>query len=192
MFFTEYTDMLKHTIDKIDCNEIQELYAAIEKVRNSGKRLIVLGNGGSAAAASHWVCDFGKGINTDNSKRLKIIAPSDNSAVFSALGNDFGYDTTFSEQIKNYLEPGDLVLTMSVSGNSSNLLKAHQYAREIGAETACIVGDYKGKIIDLSDLSIVIKSKNYGVVEDIHIVLCHAISQKIRKSNEVVSYSDNG
>ena len=108
----------------------------------------------------------------------------DNGAIFSALGNDCGYETTFSEQMKNYLEPGDMVLTMSVSGSSSNLVEAHKYAREVGAKTACIVGDYNGKVIGLSDFAMVIHSKNYGVVEDIHLILGHAISQKIRRNNE--------
>jgi D-sedoheptulose 7-phosphate isomerase len=148
---------------------------------------VVLGNGGSAAAASHWVCDFGKGINTEKSKRLKIMAPVDNSAVFSALGNDCGYNTTFSEQIRNFLEPGDLVISLSVSGNSENLVESHRYAKEVGATTVCIVGDLNGRLIEMSDFAMVIKSKNYGVVEDLHIILEHAISQQMRKNNEMYS-----
>ena len=184
MFFDEYSAMLKTGMDEIDRGDIQKLMDMIDETRINGHRLVMLGNGGSAAAASHWVCDFGKGINTINSKRLKIVAPVDNGAIFSALGNDCGYETTFSEQMKNYLEPGDLVLTMSVSGNSGNLLEAHKYAREVGARTACIVGDYDGKVIGLSDFAIIINSRNYGVVEDMHIILGHAISQALRKNNE--------
>lgn len=184
MFFDEYSEMLKTGMDEVDRRDVQQLMDMINETRMNGHRLVILGNGGSAAAASHWVCDFGKGINTFNSKRLKIMSPADNGAIFSALGNDCGYETTFSEQMKNYLEPGDLVLTMSVSGNSSNLLEAHKYAREIGARTACIVGDYNGKVIGLSDFAMIIKSKNYGVVEDMHIILGHAISQALRKQNE--------
>lgn len=184
MFFNDYSDLLKTAMDCLPREDIQTLMDLINETRMKGRHLVILGNGGSAAAASHWVCDFGKGINTPGSKRLKIMAPVDNSAIFSALGNDFGYETTFSEQMKNYLEPDDLVLTMSVSGNSPNLVEAHKYAREVGAKTACIVGNYNGKLIGLSDFAMVVDSKNYGVVEDIHLILGHAISQALRRMNE--------
>ena len=183
MFFDDYSNLLKNAMDNIAREDIQKLLDWIEEARLQGKHVVILGNGGSAAAASHWVCDFGKGINTETSKRLKIMAPVDNGAIFSALGNDCGYETTFAEQMRNYLEPGDLVISLSVSGNSSNLLEAHRYAREVGAKTVCIVGDYDGQLVSLSDFPIVIRSKNYGVVEDVHIILEHAISQAMRRNN---------
>lgn len=97
MFFDTYSEMLNDTIDGLKREDIQKLFDLIEETRNNGKHLFVLGNGGSAAAASHWVCDFGKGINRGDSKRLKIFSPADNGAIFSALGNDCGYETTFVE-----------------------------------------------------------------------------------------------
>ena len=181
MFFDTYTDELKQTLDQICRADIEKLEAWLEDARLNGKRVFVLGNGGSAAAASHWVCDFGKGINVGSSKRLKIMAPSDHSSIFTAYGNDNAYDQTMVEQIMNFLEPGDLVVSLSVSGSSANLVEAQKYAREAGAKTVCIVGDYNGKLIDLSDLSIVLPSKNYGVVEDIHLILEHAISQDMKR-----------
>ena len=180
MFFDTYSEMLNDTIDGLKREDIQKLFDLIEETRNNGKHLFVLGG---AAAASHWVCDFGKGINRGDSKRLKIFSPADNGAIFSALGNDCGYETTFVEQMKNFLEPGDLVLTFSVSGSSSNLVEAHRYAKEIGAKTACVVADKGGKIIGMSDFAMIIPSENYGVVEDIHVILGHAISQQIYADN---------
>ena len=88
MFFDTYSEMLNDTIDGLKREDIQKLFDLIEETRNNGKHLFVLGNGGSAAAASHWVCDFGKGINRGDSKRLKIFSPADNGAIFSALGNN--------------------------------------------------------------------------------------------------------
>ena len=184
MFFDDYSKMLNDTLAAVNQEDVQKLLDMIEETRLSGRRLFVLGNGGSASAASHWVCDFGKGINRGGSKRLKIMAPVDNSAVFSALGNDFGYETTFSEQLKNMLEPGDLVLLFSVSGSSPNLMEAYRYASEIGAKTACVVGDKGGDLIGKCDFSMVIPSANYGIVEDMHVILGHAISQKITADNE--------
>lgn len=182
MFFDDYSSMLEKAMDELDRSRISEIYAAIDDARNNDKRVFILGNGGSAAAASHWVCDFGKGINDGDSKRLKIMAPSDNSSILSALGNDCGYETTFMEQLKNFLEPGDLVISLSVSGNSPNLVESHEYARSMGAKTICIVGDTNGKLIGLSDTALIIPSKNYGVVEDLHIILEHAMSQYMKKN----------
>ena len=184
MFFDTYSKELIETMNRIPREDIQRLTDLIDEARLNNRHVVVLGNGGSAAAASHWVCDFGKGINTASSKRLKILAPVDNTGIFSALGNDCGYETTFREQIRNYLEPDDLLISLSVSGNSSNLLEAHRYAREIGAKTACIIGDLNGGLIRLSDFVLKIDSKNYGVVEDLHIILEHAISQHMRRCNE--------
>lgn len=185
MFFDDYSAALKSTMDKINREEIEQLYRLIDDARLTGKRVFVLGNGGSASAASHWVCDFGKGINTSTSKRLKIFAPVDNSAVFSAYGNDCAYDQTFVEQLKNLLEEGDLVISLSVSGSSGNLVESHRYANAVGAKTVCIVGDKNGALIDMSSLSIVIPSTNYGIVEDIHIILEHSMSQHMRANNEI-------
>lgn len=182
MFFDCYFDELKQTMDQINREEIAKLEAYLEEARVGGRHVFVLGNGGSAAAASHWVCDFGKGINVGDSKRLKIMAPSDHSSVFSAYGNDNGYDQTMVEQLKNFLEPEDVVISLSVSGRSANLVEAQQYAKQSGAKTVCIVGDYNGSLIGMSDLPIVLKSKNYGVVEDIHLILEHAISQDMKRA----------
>ena len=182
MFFDYYSQELKETLDQISREDIEKLEGCIQEARENGKHVFVLGNGGSAAAASHWVCDFGKGINVGNSRRLKIFAPSDHSSIYTAYGNDNSYNETMSEQLKNFLEPGDLVISLSVSGSSGNLVEAHKLAAEVGAKTICIVGDYNGKLIGMSDLPIVIKSKNYGVVEDIHIILEHAISQDVKRA----------
>ncbi len=180
MFFDGYVDELTTTMSSIDRKDIETLVKLLDEAREEGKHVFVLGNGGSAAAASHWVCDFGKGINVGGSKRLKIFAPSDNSSIFSAYGNDNAYDQTMVEQLKNFLQEGDLVISLSVSGNSGNLVESHKYAQSAGAKTVCIVGDYNGKLLEMSDYPILIHSKNYGVVEDIHIILEHAISQKMK------------
>lgn len=182
MFFDRYSDELKQALDQIERADIEKLEAYLEEARINGNRVFVLGNGGSAAAASHWVCDFGKGINVGDSKRLKIMAPSDHSSIFTAYGNDNAYNQTLVEQLMNFLQPGDLVVSLSVSGRSGNLVEAHKYAKEAGAKTVCIVGDYDGSLIGLSDFSIVLKSKNYGVVEDIHLILEHAISQNMKQA----------
>lgn len=184
MYFDDYAAMLADTVKMIDRKDVEKLYAMIDEARVNGRRVFMLGNGGAAASASHWVCDFGKGINVPGSKRLKMASPVDNSAIFSALGNDFGYETSLAYQIENLIEPGDLVISLSVSGSSSNLVEAHKLANRVGARTVCIVGDKNGTLIGMSDFPMVIKSTNYGVVEDIHMILAHAISQQMKRANE--------
>lgn len=183
-YFEEYKSQLQIALNNLDAKKIGILCDQMEKRRSEGGRVFVLGNGGSAAAASHWVCDFSKGINTANSKRMKICSLADNLSVVTALGNDYSYDEIFREQLRNVLSSNDLVISLSVSGNSKNLLEAHKFAREVGAYTAAIIGDYNGKLNELSDLVITIPSQNYGVVEDVHMTVDHAISQYIKKINE--------
>ncbi len=183
-YYEKYTEELNEALKGLDKAEIQKLWEKMEEIRLSGGKIFVLGNGGSAAAASHWICDFSKGINTDGSTRLKIYSLADNLSVTTALGNDFSYDEIFSEQLKNVLNKGDLVISLSVSGNSSNLVNAHLYAREKEAFTTAIIGDYHGKLEQISDLVITIPSRNYGIVEDIHMTIDHVVSQYMRICNE--------
>lgn len=183
-YFERYTKELGETLKGINREDIRTLWEKMEQIRMSGGKIFVLGNGGSAAAASHWICDFSKGINIDGSKRLKIHSLADNLSITTALGNDFSYDEIFSEQLKNVLSQGDMIISLSVSGSSSNLVNAHLYAREKGAYTAAIIGNYHGRLEELSDLVITIPSQNYGVVEDIHMTIDHVISQYMRICNE--------
>ncbi len=183
-YYEKYTEELNEALKGLDKAEIQKLWEKMEEIRLSGGKIFVLGNGGSAAAASHWICDFSKGINTDSSRRLKIYSLADNLSVATALGNDFSYDEIFSEQLKNVLTKEDLVISLSVSGSSSNLVNAHLYAKEKGAFTAAIIGDYHGKLEQVSDLVIAVPSRNYGIVEDIHMTIDHVVSQYMRICNE--------
>ncbi len=183
-YYEKYTEELNEALKGLDKAEIQKLWEKMEEIRLSGGKIFVLGNGGSAAAASHWICDFSKGINTESSRRLKIYSLADNLSVATALGNDFSYDEIFSEQLKNVLTKEDLVISLSVSGSSSNLVNAHLYAKEKGAFTAAIIGDYHGKLEQVSDLVITVPSRNYGIVEDIHMTIDHVVSQYMRICNE--------
>ncbi|WHX98104.1 SIS domain-containing protein [Neobacillus sp. DY30] len=183
IFYDRYKEEFIETIEKLDVDFLETLLYKMNEVRIQGKQIFVLGNGGSATSASHWVCDFLKGVNFNSSKRFKIYSLTDNNAVFSALGNDFSYDDVFVEQLKNYLEKGDLVIGMSVSGKSPNLVKALQYAREQEATTISLIGDFCGEMGDHSDYTLVIPSKNYGIVEDCHMYIAHTISQHIYQLN---------
>ena len=131
MFFDNYFDELKRTLEQIDLTAIEKLKTYLNEARINGNHVFVLGNGGSAATASHWVCDFGKGINAIDTKRMKIMAPSDHTSIFTAYGNDNSYDQVLVEQMINFLQPNDLVVSLSVSGNSGNLIEALKYAKKL-------------------------------------------------------------
>ena len=118
-FYTNYCEDFYHVLKSIDQNSLEKLYHMLNEAYRSEKRIFILGNGGSCASATHWVCDMGKGINTETSQRMKIISLADNTGIVTALGNDISFDDIFEYQLRNLAEPGDLVISLSVSGNIS-------------------------------------------------------------------------
>jgi D-sedoheptulose 7-phosphate isomerase len=182
-YFKSYLDCLNEALKKLDIDQMNELVKMIYNAYQKGKQIFILGNGGSATCASHWVCDFGKGINTKSSKRMKIISLSDNVSILTALGNDISYNHVFKYQLENLAEAGDLVICLSVSGNSQNLVMAVDYCNTIGCDTISITGDYNGTLRNKTKLNITVQSQNYGVVEDIHLIINHILSQYIKNCN---------
>ena len=178
--FDAYQQKLAEALDAIRPTDLEALAGLLEDAIAQKRQVFVLGNGGSAATATHWVCDFNKGTAVPGFPRARFICLSDNLSTFTALANDLSYGDVFTEQLKNFLEPGDVVLGLSVSGNSKNVTKALAYAGESGAVTMAIVGDFDGKMLSVAQTSLCIHSRNYGIVEDIHIILGHTISQYIR------------
>lgn len=174
-----YFDTLKRTLDSVDRGEVSEFIQALLAARDSGKQILVVGNGGSAATASHMVCDFNKGLVADGKPRFKFICLNDNMATLMAYANDVSYDDVFVEPLKNFMQPGDLVIGISGSGNSTNVVKAIEWANNNGGKTFSLVGYSGGKLKQVSQQSIHVNIENMQVVEDIHIILNHAIMQII-------------
>jgi len=183
-FFNNYCKLLSEALNKIDGEKLEELGKILSSAQQDGHQVFLIGNGGSCASASHWVCDMGKGASVEGKPKMKIMALADNGALLTALGNDISYDEVFTYQLENFAQKDDVVVALSASGNSPNLVSAFNYAKSIGCTTVSIIGDFNGKLIDMSDLAIVIPSQNYGVIEDAHMVINHALSQYIRKQNE--------
>ena len=179
LYNSEYIECLK----SLDKTLLIKLFDLLNETKSTNN-VYVLGNGGSAASASHWVCDFNKGINYKDSERLKMFSLTDNTPILTALGNDISYDDIFVEQLKNFIEDGDLVIGLSVSGNSQNIVKALDFAQKSNATTFSIIGDFDGKMQRYSNYSLIVPSQNYGVVEDIHMYICHVISQYMSKLNQ--------
>ncbi|MBS4220891.1 SIS domain-containing protein [Bacillus sp. FJAT-49711] len=183
-YYSEYQSEWLKVMYQLDIHIIEEIYESIKKSTENNQQIFVLGNGGSAASASHWACDFGKGINVDGVKRLRIFSLTDQVPLITAYGNDMSYADIFVEQLKNILNRGDIVIGLSVSGDSENVIRAFQYAKDTGAQVISLVGEKEGRMKNLSDISLVIPSSDYGIVEDVHMYVNHVISQYMRKENE--------
>ncbi len=170
-----YMDELMDLLDRVPRFPIQDVISILAHARFNNKQVIVMGNGGSAATASHFACDLGKGTLMPNLPRFRVIALTDNMPLFSALANDFGYDRVFSEQLQSLIRPGDVVIGISGSGNSPNVLNAIRSARQAKAITVAFVGFDGGLLKDLVDVYVHVPSNCMEQVEDVHLILEHLI-----------------
>lgn len=168
-----YFDKLKLTIDNLDRKEINEFINLLLKARDEGKFIFIMGNGGSAATASHYVCDFNKGLSYGQKSRFKLFCLNDNMATLSAYSNDVSYEVVFLEQLKNFVRSDDIVIGISGSGNSKNVLLAIEYANSIGANTVGITGYDGGKLKQIAKHSINANVGDMQISEDIHMILDH-------------------
>lgn len=181
-YVESYFDDLKRTLDTIDREGISNFIQALLDARDQRKQIFVMGNGGSAATASHMVCDFNKGLTAEGKPRFKFICLNDNMATLMAYANDVSYEDVFIEQLKNYMQTGDLVIGISGSGNSTNVVKAVEWANNNGARTFSLVGYAGGKLKQISQQSLHADINNMQIVEDIHIILNHMIMYIVREN----------
>ncbi len=177
----KYLEELKGAIDSIDLDDVQKIAEMLIDAYKNDRRVFILGNGGSAATASHMACDLGKGtlrnVYDASEKRFQVISLTDNIPMMTAFANDLSYDDIFVQQLKNYVQKGDVVIGISGSGNTPNVIKALLYAKSAGAKTIGLLGfNTGGNAKDLVDHHIVIKSNSYGIVEDLHLALDHILT----------------
>jgi len=164
----------------------QDLNAAIDELllaHERGASIFTLGNGGSAALASHFACDLGKGtlVRLKSQKRFRVISLTDSVPSITAWANDHGYEHVFAEQLENLVESEDVVFAISGSGNSPNVLRALEVAKDHGARTIGLTGFEGGKMKNLCDVCVILPSDNMEVIEDFHLSMTHAISSVIRR-----------
>lgn len=170
-----YLVRLQAAVDALPRERLADLGEMLYRAYRNEKQVFTLGNGGSASTASHMAADLAKNTIGPNMRRFRVISLNDNMAMLTALANDLGYENVFREQLQNLIRPGDLLIAISASGNSENVLNAVRYAQRQCAETACLLGFGGGDAAQLVDLSIVVLSDHYGVVEDVHLIINHII-----------------
>lgn len=168
-----YLTTLRELLDGVAVDEILSATDALRTARDEGKRIFVAGNGGSAATATHFVNDLGKATKTNGTPPLKVVCLSDNVSWLTALANDEGYERVFSGQLENLAEPGDLLVLISCSGSSPNLVKAAEWATANGVTTLALLGFDGGALKEQVDIKIFVESPSglYGPVESAHSVL---------------------
>jgi len=177
MIFAErYKSELLTALDGINLTEVQSAIEWFVQARDENRHIFVCGNGGSAATASHFACDIVKGASFNRGSRFRIMALSDSQATMTAYSNDVGYECVFAEQLKNFAQPGDLVMGISGSGNSPNVLRAIEYGNSIGCKTLALTGRDGGKLGPLAQKNIHIAVPHMGRIEDAHMVVCHMIA----------------
>jgi D-sedoheptulose 7-phosphate isomerase len=171
-----YITRQKAALDSIPADGVASLVGLLREAWREDRQVFVFGNGGSAANASHFVTDLGKGASDKLARRFRCMSINDNTAWMTALGNDYAYDQVFAKQLANFGRAGDIVLAMSVSGNSPNLVKAFEWANEHQLKTIALVGGKRGKLAEIAGHVIVIDSEHYGRVEDVHMTICHLLA----------------
>ncbi len=176
-----YFDDMKATLDSLDPEPIEQAIDVLHRARIDGRQIFILGNGGSASTATHMVCDLAKNTRQADWPHFKVIGLSDNMAIFSAYGNDDGYDNVFALQLANLVQPGDVVVAISTSGNSPNVLRAVEMAESRDAYTIGFTGFSGGKLGPMVDLQLHVPSDCIEQVEDIHLMLEHLITKVLRQ-----------
>jgi D-sedoheptulose 7-phosphate isomerase len=174
-----YFTIIKNTLDQLDRKEINKAINVLIKARNEKKNIFIMGNGGSAATASHFAGDFNKGLSLNRTERFRYFCLNDNLPTILSLANDVSYEVIFVEQLKNFLDDGDVIVGISGSGNSKNIINAVEYAKQKGNTIIGLSGYNGGKLFELSDVKLHVPIENMQVVEDIHMVFDHLMMQVI-------------
>ncbi|HEY6408350.1 MAG TPA: SIS domain-containing protein [Ktedonobacteraceae bacterium] len=176
-YFTELEQMLR----AISQPDLERVLSLLETVYRNGHRVFIMGNGGSAATASHFALDLSKNTITPGAPRLKAISLTDHVPLITAWSNDTAYEHIFAEQLANMIEPGDIVIGISASGNSPNVINALLLAKQYRASTIGLLGAHGGKIKNMVDAYVLAPGQNIEQEEDAHMILAHVITRHMRQ-----------
>ena len=178
---TGYFNDLEQMLGEISLPHLQQVLLILEQTYYNGHRIYIMGNGGSAATASHFALDLAKNTIVPQTPRLKAISLTDHVPLITAWSNDTAYEHIFAEQLANLIEAGDVVIGISASGNSLNVIKALELATSVGASTIALLGANGGKVKDMVDAYVLAPGQNIEQEEDAHMILAHVITRHMRE-----------
>lgn len=181
-FVADYARLVAAALNSVRPSEIDRAAAALKRAIRQDRLIFACGNGGSAAIANHLSCDCSKGIATDTVLRPRVVSLSATVELITAIANDVEYAEVFAHQLKNAARPGDVLVTISSSGESENIVRALSWARDNGMETIALSGFSGGRSAAMADISLHAAAENYGIVEDVHQALMHILAQYVRLS----------
>jgi phosphoheptose isomerase len=182
-YFDAYADEVRRALASVSRETLTAVEALLTAAVKRDAQILACGNGGSAAISNHLVCDHAKGIRTDTSLRPRVHSLSENVELMTAISNDISFDEIFAYQLESIARPGDVLVTISASGNSENIVRAIEWARGHSMSTIAMTGFSGGRSARLSDFNLHVSCENYGVVEDVHQSLMHVLAQYIRQSH---------
>lgn len=171
----EYIELEIATLNKLDVTAINDAIKLIMETYSNNKKIYIFGNGGSSATASHYQNDFNKGISEYVDKKFNFVCLNDNVATLMAIANDIGFEEVFRFQLRNKLNDGDIIIAISGSGNSSNVINAVEYAKNQGNKIIGMTGYNGGKLCELSDISLHVPVMSMQITEDVHMIFDHLI-----------------
>lgn len=181
-FLADYARTMAAALSSVRSSEIERAVAVLKRAIAGGNLIFSCGNGGSAAIANHLTCDCSKGIATNTTLKPRVVSLSATVELITAIANDFEYAEVFAYQLRNAARPGDVLITISSSGNSENIVRALSWARDNGLATIALSGFSGGRSIQTADINLHVAAENYGVVEDAHQSLMHIMAQYVRMS----------
>jgi D-sedoheptulose 7-phosphate isomerase len=185
-YLAAYFEKLTSCIEGVPTDQVQALAEILHRAYANDKQVFVIGNGGSAATASHMAADIAKNTLSPNMRRFRIMSLTDNTPLLTALANDLGYDRVFSEQLTNLMRPGDVLVTISGSGRSANVVEAMRCARARAATNVALLGFDGGEALLLADEYVLVPSDDYGVIEDLHMIIVHALTGYFKRQLDLV------
>ena len=178
-FSYDYIEDLKTVLDAFPHHQFNLLIEVMLEAYDKGKRIFTMGNGGSASTASHWVCDINKGCSLNREKKFMMMSLNDSISTMLAYANDLSYEDVFVEQLKNFFVPGDVVIGISGSGNSENVLRAIEFSNENNGITVGLCGFSGGKLYQMVHIPILVSVDDMQQVEDIHMIVAHMSMQNL-------------
>ncbi len=182
-----YLGQVRAALDSVSLQAVEAIVHRLYTAYREGKKILIIGNGGSAATASHMACDLAKNVfgqfpgNSPPAGRFKVLALTENVPLITAWANDAGYEWVFREQVRTLIDPGDVLVAISGSGASRNVMEAVKVAKSMGVETIGILGFAGGELRELVDKAVIVTSDEYGPIEDVHMVLNHIFTVCLRE-----------